>query len=454
MVNSGGTDGDSVRGGRGEADESPDTVASGPESAVPTGSSRWPLFAAAVPVLLVLSGGAYWLGTRSSGGVETVTAQVAGDSSEEALDPATIGDSTSDGDGAADLVVQSDGDGAEGAGAHGGGDGAEEATAGGAEGANIANLTATLKSGQIELRGVVPNSFIAERIITISGALFTVVSSEELAVQTSLPHIGWGPGADEAVAALSIVSNGSIELSGDSATIQGEPNSAEVQLRFRSAVEKALGPAVQLVDETQVVERSLPALTIRKTGTDTIEITGVVPNEAVATHVEQAIAAAYGDHNIGSDLSFDEGVLDSFALYRVPALAALFVEFPGWEVSFVDGELRTSSSGAASFDPDSADLQPASTTILDSIASGMAAAPATRLVVEGHTDSEGSDEANFELSQDRAEAVVDYLIGQGIDEARLTAVGFGESRPIDSNANEEGRARNRRVTIIVKAPGG
>lgn len=438
MANSGATGGNAVQDNRGEVPAGPSVY------------SRWPLFAVAVLGVLALSGGAYWLGSRSSDGVGTIAAQVASDSSGEASDSAAVGDSAADGDGAEGQRAH--GDGAEDQGGHG--DGAEGANVGGAEGAAAARLTATLESGEIHLGGVVPNNFIVERVVTISDSLFTMVSSEELAVQTSLPHVGWGPGADEAVAALAIVSNGTIELHGDSATIQGEPNSAEVQLRFRSAVEKALGPAVQLIDETQVVERSLPSLMIKKTGANRIEITGVVPNEGVATDVEQSIASAYTEYNIGTDLSFDEGVLDSFALYRVPALAALFVEFPGWEVSYLDGELRTSSSGAASFGSDSTDLQPASTTILDSIADGMTAAPATRLVVEGHTDSRGSDEANFELSQDRAEAVIDYLINLGIDEARLTAVGFGEVRPVDTNGTEEGRARNRRVTLIVNAPGG
>ncbi len=73
------------------------------------------------------------------------------------------------------------------------------------------------------------------------------------------------------------------------------------------------------------------------------------------------------------------------------------------------------------------------------------------VVIEGHTDSDGDDGINQQLSQDRAQAVVDYLIEQGIDESRLTASGFGETDPIADNATAEGRAENRRVELVASA---
>jgi outer membrane protein OmpA-like peptidoglycan-associated protein len=69
--------------------------------------------------------------------------------------------------------------------------------------------------------------------------------------------------------------------------------------------------------------------------------------------------------------------------------------------------------------------------------------------ISGHTDSKGSDTYNSNLSQGRSQAVVDYLIGQGIDSSRLQAHGYGESKPIDTNDTEAGRANNRRVEFTV-----
>ncbi|MBO4351814.1 MAG: OmpA family protein [Proteobacteria bacterium] len=71
------------------------------------------------------------------------------------------------------------------------------------------------------------------------------------------------------------------------------------------------------------------------------------------------------------------------------------------------------------------------------------------VTVEGHTDSRGKYNSNMKLSQDRAESVMKYLVGRGVDASRLNAIGYGPDRPIDSNDTKEGRARNRRVEFVV-----
>jgi outer membrane protein OmpA-like peptidoglycan-associated protein len=73
--------------------------------------------------------------------------------------------------------------------------------------------------------------------------------------------------------------------------------------------------------------------------------------------------------------------------------------------------------------------------------------PKASFTIEGHTDSVGSERSNQILSERRANAVRDYLIANGISDDRLTAVGYGETRPIDSNKTRSGRANNRRVEV-------
>ncbi len=72
-----------------------------------------------------------------------------------------------------------------------------------------------------------------------------------------------------------------------------------------------------------------------------------------------------------------------------------------------------------------------------------------RIVVEGHTDSVGSDQNNLKLSQGRADSVREYLVSQGIDPKKITALGKGESTPVAENTTAEGRANNRRVEIVI-----
>lgn len=74
---------------------------------------------------------------------------------------------------------------------------------------------------------------------------------------------------------------------------------------------------------------------------------------------------------------------------------------------------------------------------------------AVEIEIAGHTDWVGTDEANINLSQGRCQSVVDYLVSQGIDSYRLTPHGYGESKPIDTNETDAGRANNRRVEFTV-----
>jgi outer membrane protein OmpA-like peptidoglycan-associated protein len=90
-------------------------------------------------------------------------------------------------------------------------------------------------------------------------------------------------------------------------------------------------------------------------------------------------------------------------------------------------------------------------TKLDQVAEALKAQDADRqMVVEGHTDSQGSDRINQPLSLNRASAVRDYLVSRGVESNRISAIGMGESRPIVDNRNAENRANNRRVEIIIQ----
>jgi len=101
------------------------------------------------------------------------------------------------------------------------------------------------------------------------------------------------------------------------------------------------------------------------------------------------------------------------------------------------------------FDLDKTTLKPESFVELSKVVDFLTANPKVSVEIGGHTDSQGSDSYNANLSQGRSEAVVEYLISQGIDVARLSAHGYGESKPIDNNTTKEGQANNRRVEFTV-----
>jgi OmpA-OmpF porin, OOP family len=87
---------------------------------------------------------------------------------------------------------------------------------------------------------------------------------------------------------------------------------------------------------------------------------------------------------------------------------------------------------------------------LDRVVQAIVAEPRAQVTIEGHTDDIGADDYNLALSDRRAQAVAAYLVQKGIDRARLTARGYGKSRPTAANDGDEGRRRNRRVEIVIK----
>ena len=101
------------------------------------------------------------------------------------------------------------------------------------------------------------------------------------------------------------------------------------------------------------------------------------------------------------------------------------------------------------FDFNKATIKPVSYPILDQVAKLMTENAAVKIRVESHTDWIGSDSYNQRLSERRAKTTVDYLVGKGIDPARVEGVGLGESRPIATNETEEGRSRNRRSEFHI-----
>lgn len=99
--------------------------------------------------------------------------------------------------------------------------------------------------------------------------------------------------------------------------------------------------------------------------------------------------------------------------------------------------------GRATIDPDNYYL-------LSKLKNVIGAFPGSRLIVEGHTDSHGSDAANYALSQRRADAVKQYLLANmRLDASNLTAIGYGETKPVANNETRVGRAKNRRIDVVI-----
>ena len=128
-------------------------------------------------------------------------------------------------------------------------------------------------------------------------------------------------------------------------------------------------------------------------------------------------------------------------------------QIPGVEVTRPsEGEIDVRLTSDILFDYNSSALRPESRSTLDQLGTNFRQYPDNRVVVEGHTDSVGSDSFNQRLSEQRAANVADYLIDRGVPASNVIVYGYGEARPKDSNDTAEGRQLNRRVEIHIQAP--
>lgn len=123
----------------------------------------------------------------------------------------------------------------------------------------------------------------------------------------------------------------------------------------------------------------------------------------------------------------------------------------GVDVTEVDGgnAILVNLPDGVTFAVNSAVINSNFRTTLDSVANNLVEYPNSIIDVYGHTDSTGSDAYNQRLSEQRAQAVTNYLVSRGVSSARLRWQGFGETQPIADNATEYGRSKNRRVEIKI-----
>jgi OmpA-OmpF porin, OOP family len=100
------------------------------------------------------------------------------------------------------------------------------------------------------------------------------------------------------------------------------------------------------------------------------------------------------------------------------------------------------------FETGKSNIQPESQNVIDQLIAMLQANPALKINIEGHTDNAGSLQSNQALSENRAKAVLNAIVLKGIDKTRLLSKGWGQTKPINDNATEEGKAKNRRVEIV------
>jgi outer membrane protein OmpA-like peptidoglycan-associated protein len=164
----------------------------------------------------------------------------------------------------------------------------------------------------------------------------------------------------------------------------------------------------------------------------------VVTGEVEAKDVRNDLNARVVE--VGDQLGFDVN----------PAIRLLDLGPTEEEIEELQVDLDSLIEGkVVEFETKSFELTPKGTALLDEILAALEKAPEIRVGIAGHTDSRGSTEENQQLSEDRANAVLTYLVTAGESPDRFVVIGYGELQPADTNDTSQGRARNRRIEFTA-----
>ena len=251
---------------------------------------------------------------------------------------------------------------------------------------------------------------------------------------------------------------GTLELTGEAPSIAArDAIAADAKAAFPDAkIEDALSiasgaPAGDFAADAKFALTQLAALASGKAALSDSDfaLEGVAASDAAADAAEAAVAA------------LPQGLkLAVFGVERpapppepplAPAVVAPAPSGPPLDVDACQDEFKQAlASARINFETASATISPDSGALLQTLAAIALRCQSGRIEISGHADDQGDDATNDQLSKARAEAVLAYFVAAGVPADRLTAVGYGASRPVALNDTEEGRAQNRRIEFSVK----
>ena len=249
----------------------------------------------------------------------------------------------------------------------------------------------------------------------------------------------------------------------DAGKAPAPPAPKQVAEAPKAAAPQAKSPAAEVTEPAKPAPKSLPGVTTYF-GTDAKTVT--VPAEAVinpeyAALLAKAEPAAPAAPAFKSEPGVTTYIGTDDKTVTVPAEAVMNPDYvaaaappkpaPSAAARACQAEVsRAATSGPIRFRTGKADLAAESEATLRRLVEAIKACPAVRVNVEGHTDNTGSSQRNQVLSRERATTVADFLAEAGIPSERITATGYGETRPVAPNDTDANKARNRRIGFTIE----
>lgn len=250
----------------------------------------------------------------------------------------------------------------------------------------------------------------------------------------------------------------SISRSGNTITLIGDFPDDNAKAALLAALKGVLTPGVTVIDQIRIdplvraldfssaepvftASAAIPDFSV-KVERDTVTLSGTAASPDQKDAVQRAAKTAWPGANVVNKIEV-----------RPPPPTPGAAPPPGsgapGPCADLPAAVNALTGGAIAFKDDGVSLTPADNQALTQVAARLKACPDARVAVNGYSDNSGGEGINFPLSVQRATTVADFLAAQGVARDHITAKGFGSANPIAGNDTPEGRAKNRRVEIVV-----
>ncbi len=304
-------------------------------------------------------------------------------------------------------------------------------------------VRATLAGRDFMLDGVVPSASLADDLLRSAETAYSPFVRSTLTVDEQLEEVEWLAAGADAIVLLPLISDGSLLISDGRIVLNGRSPSADRVDRLTGALTQMTGLPVE-VGDMEITGLAAPDLLLDAEDGQVV-LTGRLPSDEIKQAIVSGAIAAYGQTNVTDQISVDPGVFTSLWMFSGDQLLQAMSAFPDYELKILGSSFSGFINGGVTFETGSAEFSGNYAQVLDVGVAVLTRDQSLQLVIEGHTDGIGPDDVNLDLSQRRAEAVLNYFVDNGIAAERLTAIGKGETEPVAPNDTPEGQARNRRI---------
>lgn len=359
---------------------------------------------------------------------------------------------------------------------------------------------------RVVLTGYVPSLAGREEVEAAAASVFAGLSlTSNVKVAAGEPKMDWIGAIKFAMSQLAALEKGTVELGDRRYSIEGEARDSDAFAALLAANERTLPASLALATADVSPPKASPYTFAAVRGDGDVVLTGFAPSESDKTNLVKAAGELFSGARIVDRIAYGSGAPPDFVAAASAAMD-LAGRLAGGRAEVVNTRIKVSgetffqrameevqaaaaeampegytldlaimtrqigqpldpircgdrlqadlTTGRIEFEGAKATITEASLGLLDRVAGTLLRCGEIGVEVAAHADSDGSEAKNRELTQARAETVVDYLVDAGVKREQLTAVGYGEDNPIADNATEEGKRANRRIEFVVQLPGG